>query len=92
MQLQSTIRHLWMKDTLHDAIQAKRVHHQLLPMLIQYESGFDEKILLGLQALGHITAQTQVTRGFSAVTAISKAFNVLEVSADARRNGSTAIF
>lgn len=81
-----------MKDTLHDAIQAKRVHHQLLPMVIQYEFGFDEKILNGLQTKGHKTVQTMVQRGFSAVTAISKSLNVLEVSPDNRRNGSTAVF
>lgn len=89
---QSLIRHLYIKDTLHNAIDVKRLHHQLLPMQILYENGFDPKILNGLQAKGHITVETAVQRGFSAVTGISKVQNILEVSPDSRRNGSIAVY
>lgn len=81
-----------MEDTLYNAIQTRRVHHELLPMHIQFEFGFDTKILSGLRAKGHTIAPAMVQRGFSAVTAISKVYHILEVSADPRRNGSTAIY
>lgn len=86
------IRHLWMNDTLYHAIKAKRLHHQLVPMLIQYEYGFDAEILKRLETKGHKTIPVKVQRGFSAVTGISKAHKILEASPDVRRNGSIAVF
>lgn len=89
---QSTIRHLWKKDSLKDSIRAKRIHHPLWPMQIDFEADFDTSILSGLKAKGHDTKPTGIQVGFSAITAISKAHNILEVSIDPRRNGSCAIF
>lgn len=86
------IRHLWMNDTLYNSIKEKRLHHQLMPMLIQYEYGFDDKILEGLKTKGHKMIPIMVQRGFSAVTGISKAHKIMEASPDVRRNGSIAVF
>ena len=36
-----------------DIIDEKRLHHQLMPMLIEYEDGFDKKVLKHLESLGH---------------------------------------
>lgn len=38
------VRHLWFGESLEDALNEKRLHHQLFPMLIQYESDYDEVI------------------------------------------------
>ena len=36
-----------------EIIEEKRLHHQLLPMLVEYEDGFDKKVLEHLESLGH---------------------------------------
>lgn len=36
------MRHLWFNETLEEAVNAKRLHHQLFPMAVQYETGFSE--------------------------------------------------
>lgn len=91
LKLQSTIRHLWLQDNLYNSFAAKRIHHQLLPMYVHYEYGFNPTILDGLEAKGHKVVQMQITRGFSAVTGISKLYDILDASPDPRRNGSVAI-
>lgn len=75
-----------------DSIRAKRIHHPLRPMHIDHEADFDVSILSGLRAKGHDIKATSLQVGFSAVTAISKAHNILEVENDPRRNGSVATF
>lgn len=91
-KFQSIIRHLWKKDSLLDSIRAKRFHYSLDPMFIDYEGDFDARILSGLEAKGHVTKNTNLQEGISAVTAISKAHHILEVATDPRRNGSVVTF
>lgn len=86
------IRHLWMNDSLNDAIAVPRIHHNLRPMLIEYEVDYDVKMLEGLESKGHKIEESKLQLGFSAIAGISKAHNILEVSTDPRRNGSTAIY
>ena len=38
--LQSIIRNLWFGETIKEAIDSPRIHHQLFPMKFQYEKGF----------------------------------------------------
>ena len=33
------IRNLWLGDSIKEAIDAKRVHHQLVPNILEYEYG-----------------------------------------------------
>jgi hypothetical protein len=37
---QTLVRNLWFGENLKEAIDSYRIHHQLLPMNFQYESGF----------------------------------------------------
>lgn len=80
-----------MQETLRNSIEVKRIHHQLLPMRIEAEAGFDAKIMNGLHMKGHKIKQETGVTGFSAITGISKVHNILEASSDVRRNGSIAI-
>lgn len=80
-----------MNESLQDAIDAKRIHHQLMPMHITFEAGFDEATLDELVKRGHRLERESSTPGFSAVTGISKSRGYVEAAADARRNGSAAI-
>ena len=50
---QTIMRLRFLGERLFDVITGKRVHHQLLPMLVQYESGLEQWILDGLKARGH---------------------------------------
>lgn len=61
-------------------------------MQLDYEAGIDANILNGLRRRAHVIKTTNIQDQFSAVTAISKAHNILEAVADPRRNGSVAIF
>lgn len=86
------IRHLWMNESLQDAIVPPRIHHNLRPMFIEYESEYDMKMLEGLESKFHKVQESRLQRGFSAIAGISKAHNIIDVSTDPRRNGSTAIY
>lgn len=81
-----------MNETLKDAISAKRIHHQLLPMEAVYEHGFDAEILDGLRKIGHNVTEDVPVIGFTAVTAISRARGYVEAVFDPRRYGSIAIY
>lgn len=50
---QAVLRTLTFEESISAAIEARRVHHQLVPTYLQYESGFPNKTLTFLQARGH---------------------------------------
>lgn len=85
------IRHVWLKQSLKEATDSKRFHHQLLPMNVMYEDGIDPNIIDGLRKMGHAMTEDKSVYGFTAVTAISRARGHIEANFDSRRFGSTAI-
>lgn len=85
------IRHLDRNQTIHDAMLEPRLHHQLLPMHIMYEKGFDAEVLDGLRALGHGAQLVIPDMGFGAVAGLTRKGNHIEAVSDSRRNGSVAI-
>lgn len=80
-----------MKESLKDAVLAKRVHHQLLPMQLFYEDGLDTSLVKSLAEFGHKTVGDQTFLGFAALTAISRVSGHIEATFDPRRIGSTEI-
>lgn len=76
---------------MKDAISAKRLHHQVLPMEISYEEGYDSEILDGLRRKGHKLTTDHGVLGFAAITAISRANGYVEAVFDPRRFGSIEI-
>lgn len=48
------LQNLYMGTPLKTAIATRRLHHQLNPMVVEFEEGFDEKILMKLQKIGHV--------------------------------------
>lgn len=85
------LKHLWFGEDLERAMNERRLHHQLFPMAIQYETDFDEVIVEGLAAIGH-NYTISSTSGFAALTAISKKDNNLSAVYDERRGGNSTIF
>lgn len=89
----SIIKHLFMDETLVDAIAARRLHHQLLPMQLEYEAGFDNRIVEELKTnFGHEMIEAKPDDGFAAVVGISKNNEKLEGSVDPRRGGSVEYY
>lgn len=80
-----------MNETLDEAISAKRLHHQVLPMEVNYEEGYDNEILEGLRRKGHNLTTDHGVLGFAAITAISRAKGYVEAVFDPRRFGSVQI-
>lgn len=87
---QGIVRHLYFNESIRDAVSAPRIHHQLIPMEIQYEPGLDATIVEALQAIGHKMVPTD-DNGFAAVTAIAREGNKLTPVYDRRRLGSASV-
>lgn len=78
-----------MNESLEDVVLAKRIHHQLLPMEIVHEEGFDQSLVDGLKEFGHKVVEKK--KFFTYMTAISRVSGHIEVCFDLRRGGSTEI-
>ncbi|XP_034946498.1 glutathione hydrolase 1 proenzyme-like isoform X2 [Chelonus insularis] len=81
-------RILWIKDTVKEAVDAPRIHHQLLPMKLEYQYGIMKPIIEGLQKLGHITSRYR-GRG-SVVCALIQVNGTIYANADYRRAGDVS--
>lgn len=85
------VNHVWLNRSLDDSITAKRIHHQLMPMHVVYEDGFDPDIIDGLAKLQHQMVDDKPVYGFTAITAISRVRGYVEAMHDPRRFGSVSI-
>jgi gamma-glutamyltranspeptidase/glutathione hydrolase/leukotriene-C4 hydrolase len=85
--------HLLKNRPLEDALAARRLHHQLMPMKLRYEKGFDKEIIRELGTkFEHDTQERPYDSGFSAMTAISKVDDEIAANYDRRRVGGSAVF
>lgn len=89
----SMIKYLFMKESLTDAINSRRLHHQLTPMDLLYETGFDENIVAELgQKYGHNMVENKPDGGFAAVVGIARnSDGLIEGVTDPRRGGGIEI-
>uniref|UniRef100_A0A182QND5 Gamma-glutamyltransferase n=1 Tax=Anopheles farauti TaxID=69004 RepID=A0A182QND5_9DIPT len=85
------LRHLYFKQSLCDAMNAPRIHHQLAPMQVEYEPNFDAKLVAELAARGHKVVESKADFGFAALTAIAKQGPLVEAAYDRRRGGSVSV-
>ena len=86
------VKYWYFNDTIENSINDSRFHHQLLPMYIEYEKGFNEDILNELAAKGHELEESPSDFGFAALTAIARRNNKLIVVSDRRREGVGDVF
>ncbi|XP_071652138.1 glutathione hydrolase 1 proenzyme isoform X2 [Temnothorax longispinosus] len=82
------VLNLWFGYDIKEAIDARRLHHQLLPMNIQNEKNFCQVTLDYLNKIGHNVATFSGIG--SAITAISKENGLITANSDYRRQGTTA--
>lgn len=78
-------RYLWMNNTIKEAIDAPRIHHQLFPMVLEYQFGVTKPVIEGLKVLGHKTSRYR-GRG-SVVCALVQINGTIYANADFRRAG-----
>ncbi|XP_011312024.1 gamma-glutamyltranspeptidase 1 isoform X2 [Fopius arisanus] len=78
-------RHLWMNNTIKEAMDASRIHHQVFPMVLAYEYGVPQPVLEGLRNLGHRTSRYG-DRG-SCVCGLTQINGTVYANADRRKDG-----
>ena len=87
------IQHLFMNQTLKDSIDARRLHHQLAPMELLFETNFDNAIVTELsEKFKHKVRENKPDGGFAAVVGITQVNGVIEGAVDPRRGGGIEIF
>lgn len=85
--------HLYMNKNFEDSLKTRRLHHQLDPPDLQYETGFDPEIIKLLNEFyGHSLRENKPDGGFAAVTGIAVKNGDIEASFDPRRGGGAEIF
>ena len=83
---------LWFKLNIKEAIDAKRLHHQLLPMKITHDPGVDHHILKYLSKVGHKLYQLPPDKRGSVVQGISIHDGIITANFDSRKSGSVSGF
>lgn len=88
---QTILRYLILDQSLEDAINAGRIHHQLLPMQIDVEQNVPFSLNQFFINIGHQLNYLPPDKTFSALTAIGLKQGLPNPICDARRQGSTKI-
>ncbi|XP_030763762.1 glutathione hydrolase 1 proenzyme-like isoform X2 [Sitophilus oryzae] len=84
------VKHLWYDVDIQTAMDDKRVHHQLSPMTVEFEEGFNETypdISRDIVSIGHEVKYTPTSNGFSAVTSVTTKNGEIKGAYDIRRGG-----
>ncbi|XP_055844095.1 glutathione hydrolase 1 proenzyme-like [Episyrphus balteatus] len=87
---QAILKYLVLNWDINDAIQSKRLHHQLAPMLVTYEKNFDDATLKYLERVGHELEEGSAGQ-FSALTTIGIKNDIPVPVYDERRVGSVSV-
>lgn len=75
-----------------DAFHAPLIHHQLIPMRLEYTAGFNQKIIDELSQIGHEVYIDILGSTVASITAIGRNGNKLIPIFSSRRGGSVAVF
>ncbi|KPI95638.1 Gamma-glutamyltranspeptidase 1 [Papilio xuthus] len=82
------MRKLWFGQTIKQAVDEARLHHQIFPMNVQYEYGIPQDIIKGLRAKGH-GMERYPGRG-SIICAMYRNRTGIYANADFRKGGDVA--
>ncbi|GLG96418.1 uncharacterized protein GBIM_03406 [Gryllus bimaculatus] len=88
------ITNLWFNTTVKESVDARRLHHQLFPMSVQYEEGFDANVIRSLQSFGHVMEPYEVGSSFVSTIAVNRSapYQQIFANSDFRRLGVVAGF
>jgi len=82
------IRNLWFNETIKEAIDSPRIHHQLFPMSLRYELGFPESIIKNVTAKGHKQTPLTTPVGAAVVCGVSTGLDGrIQANSDYRKGG-----
>ncbi|KAL7743538.1 hypothetical protein ACLKA6_013344 [Drosophila palustris] len=81
------MKYLIRHESMSHAVNDGRLHHQLIPMRVDYETAVSNEVVEYLKKVGHTMSDNPGDGGFAAVTAIG-ALNEPEPFFDRRRVGS----
>ena len=77
-----------MNQSVKEAVDARRLHHQLLPMRILYEQGVTKWIVDGLRAKGHVLDKMNVGGSIIQAIAVDQNSGRITANADFRKGGT----
>lgn len=82
-----SIYNLWFNMDIKEAIDERRVHHQLFPMEVKHDEEFNQEILDSLSAYGHVVKMQALSS--AVVGGVERiADGRLQANADFRKSGS----
>ncbi|XP_046644963.1 scoloptoxin SSD14-like isoform X2 [Daphnia pulicaria] len=81
------IRNLWFDETIKEAIDSPRMHHQLFPMNFQYENGFPMDIVRNMTARGHNVTGGEYAGGAVICGITVEADGFIYANSDWRKSG-----
>lgn len=89
--LQTIVRVLDLGMMVHEAIQAPRVHHQLIPPVLKYERGWNKNTIAKLKEAGHDVVQSDNLGNCQAIV-VAQDGKVLQAASDPRKNALAAAY
>ncbi len=90
--IQVILNYMYLNQTLQSSIDMKRLHHQLQPMTIRHESGYNPVVLEYLSGKGHELTEAAPLSGFAAIAGIGIRDGKIEAGMDQRRGGKVNVF
>jgi len=82
---QVTAKILWMGQTVKEAVDSARIHHQLFPPKLFYEYGLPKQVVDGLKYLGHTVERYRVRGSVACVVLYEN--STIFANADYRKGG-----
>lgn len=74
-----------MGQTVKEAMDSPRIHHQLFPPEVSYEYGIQKEVIDGLKKIGHKTARYRVRGSVACVIVVNN--GTIYANADFRKVG-----
>lgn len=91
--VQFIMNFIYLNQSIENSLATERLHHQLQPMHVSYEAGYNPEVLKFLESKGHETFQAaSSTSGFASVLAIARKNGKLQAATDPRRGGKAVVF
>ena len=89
---QVLVRMIYMGQSVKQAVDARRIHHQLIPMEILYEDGVTQWMVDGLEKIGHKTRKFSLGGSIVQAILLDRETGAITANADFRKDGSVEGF